>query len=89
MKLSIVIFASLVVLPAPTFASPATRVPLVANSTEDDNKGSYIVKLKDDVSKDNHLNWLSRHPGANITYSDWSSDLLHGYAGSFTISTCC
>lgn len=82
MRFCTVVFASLAVLAAPIFGTPAdTPLISVAKQAGNVNKGSFIIKLKDHVSKDTHLGWLSQQPGANVTYDDWQTDLLHGYAG--------
>lgn len=43
---------------------------------------SYIVTLKDDISKDTHLNWLSHHlPDCEVTHN-YHSGFLNAYAGT-------
>lgn len=85
MKFFTAVFASLALLATPIFGSPTTPLVAVDKYAGDVNKGSFIIKLKDNVSKDAHLNWLSQHAGANaITHRDWQTDVLHGFAGWFT-----
>ena len=81
MRLFTIVLASLAAFVSPILGSPTTPLISVTKLAGDVNNGSFIVKLKDHISRDAHLGWLSQQPGANITYSNWHSDLLHGYAG--------
>ena len=82
MKFFTVVFASLAVLAAPIFGAPTESLISVTKVKGEVNKGSFIVKLKDNVSKDTHLNWLSQHVGSDaITHRDWQTNVLHGFAG--------
>jgi cerevisin len=44
---------------------------------------SYIVKLKDGVSRPSVYSWLGSvlGPDSSITHSDWHSDFFNGFAG--------
>ncbi|KAI0752918.1 serine protease [Daedaleopsis nitida] len=68
---------------APVFAAPSIELAPLLHSGGETKPDSYIVKLKDHVSKDGHLDWLSRHhgPSVEVTYREWNSQVLHGYAG--------
>nr|QIK03896.1 subtilisin-like serine protease precursor [Lignosus rhinocerotis] len=70
---------------APAFAGPSTPLKAVLKSGGETKPNSYIVKLKDGVAKDAHIHWLSSKHGSstNVTHPDWSSKVLHGYAGVF------
>ena len=59
------VLASLALLAAPIFGAPTTPLITVTKHAGETNKGSFIVKLKDNVSKDTHLNWLSQHVGSD------------------------
>lgn len=85
MRFFAAVFASLAVLAAPIFGAPTTPLISVNKYAGAVNKGSFIVKLKDNVSKDAHLDWLSQHAGADaITHRDWRTDIVNGFAGWFT-----
>ena len=48
---------------------------------------SYIVKLKAGVSKDAHLTWLAANhdDSGTVTHAEWSTDILHGFAGEWLV----
>ncbi|KAJ3483614.1 hypothetical protein NLI96_g6193 [Meripilus lineatus] len=51
-------------------------------------QGSYIVKLKDNVSKSNHLTWLGKQLGSDsVTHNEWKKEVLNGFAGRFSERT--
>lgn len=80
------VLASLALLASPVFSAP-TAPPLVSVNkfAGPKNNGSYIVKLKDNVTKSNHLNWLSNQIGEDaITHKNWNAEVLHGFAGKFS-----
>ncbi|KAK7686101.1 hypothetical protein QCA50_010913 [Cerrena zonata] len=77
-------FASLALLATPIFGAPTAPISISKYGGEV-NKGSFIVKLKENVSKEAHLEWLYQHAGPDaITHRDWQSDILHGFAGKFS-----
>ncbi|KAI0686618.1 serine protease [Earliella scabrosa] len=83
MQLFAVVTAALSLL-APVLAAPSPQLKTVQkSSTGTLVPNSYIVKLKDGTDKDAHLDWLGESHGdaANVTHAQWSSDVLHGYAG--------
>ena len=50
-----------------------------------ETSGRYIVTLKADTVKSDHLSWVNEAAGAgaNITH-DWNPDFVNGYAGMFS-----
>ena len=83
MRFSAVVFAALALLATPIFGAPTTPLITVEKYAGTTKQGSYIVKLKDDVSKSSHLDWLSQHLGSDsVTHTEWNADLLNGFAGS-------
>ncbi|KAK7678555.1 hypothetical protein QCA50_018427 [Cerrena zonata] len=85
MRFFTAVFASLALLASPIFGAPTTPLISVSKYAGTVNKGSFIVKLKDNVSKDTHLDWLSQHVSADtITHRDWKTEVLHGFAGQFS-----
>ena len=79
----------LVTLVAATFALLATLILGVPTALVEVEKykgqvkeGSYIVKLKNSVSKSDHLKWLSNHLGSDtVTHKEWRKSILNGFAG--------
>nr|QIK03897.1 subtilisin-like serine protease precursor [Lignosus rhinocerotis] len=83
MKFFTAVSAALLLL-VPVIAAPPAALKTVRASGGESLPDSYIVKLKDGVSKDAHLRWLSSNHGSDavITHPQWSSRVLHGYAGT-------
>ena len=48
---------------------------------------SYIVKLKEGVSKDEQLAWLAQNhaSSATVTHPEWESGVLNGFAGECNV----
>ena len=83
MRLFSAIFALVALLPTFAISAPSIEFKTVTEHDSPKNPNSYIVKLKSDVVKDNHLAWLdSNHKStSNVTYRNWQSRVFHGYAG--------
>lgn len=83
MRFSITFFTALAsVLPA-VFAAPATLVHDIQTFKGPKKSGSFIIKLKDDVDKTSHLEWLANHPSAStVTHGEWNSSFFNGFAGA-------
>ncbi|KAA1471520.1 serine protease [Dentipellis sp. KUC8613] len=78
------IFASLALLAAPILGAP-TQLLTVEKFEGKPIPGRYIVQLKGDASKSQHLSWLHGVTGnqSAVTH-DWDAHFLNGYAGEFT-----
>ncbi|KAH9898359.1 serine protease [Cubamyces lactineus] len=87
MKILVVLAGALWCLSSPALAAPGTS-HLARNggsSVAKTNPHSYIVKLKDGVTKRNQLEWLATHYGnsSKVIHTEWESNVLHGFAGIF------
>ena len=76
--------------------SAASAAPTVQLKTVDKYAGSikpssYIIKLKDGVSKDAHLAWLAETVGASatVTHAEWAAEVVNGFAGEFGMAPAC
>ena len=82
MRLFPAVIAAVALLPAVLRAADV-QLKSVIKYNGPTNPDSYIVKLKDDVTKADHLVWLdtNHNATANVTYGDWQTNIFHGYAG--------
>ncbi|PIL31922.1 hypothetical protein GSI_06626 [Ganoderma sinense ZZ0214-1] len=66
-------------------AAPTVQLKTVEKYAGSIKPSSYIVKLKDGVSKDAHLAWLAETVGASatVTHTEWAADVVNGFAGTF------
>ncbi|KAJ3492039.1 hypothetical protein NLI96_g318 [Meripilus lineatus] len=88
LKIFTLISATLALLVAPSIGVPSNTLVEVQKFDGKIKEGSYIVKLKDNVSKSSHLGWLGKQLGSDkITHSNWEKGLLHGFAGKFSEKT--
>lgn len=68
----------------PILGAPTTPLIAVETYSGTTKPNSYIVTLKDNVSKSDHLDWLSQQVGTDgVTHPEWQSDFLNGFAGLF------
>ena len=83
MRLFSAITTAVALLSTLVLSAPSVELKSVLKFDGPTSPNSYIVKLKDEVSKDDHLLWLdSNHSStSNVTYRDWQSNVFHGYAG--------
>ncbi len=82
MRLFTAIAATLALLASPILGAPTTAVVEIEEYKGQVKEGSYVVKLKDNASKGDHLNWLSNHLGSDlVTHKEWRKDILNGFAG--------
>lgn len=82
MRLFTIIATALALLASPVLSAPTTALVGVQEYKGQVKEGSYIVKLKTDVSKGDHLSWLSNHLGSDsVTHKEWRKDVLNGFAG--------
>ena len=89
MHFSTVVAAALALLATPILGSPTTPLIAVEKYSGNVKESSYIVTLKENVSKSTHLAWLSQHLGSDtVTHTEWQTDLLHGFAGKIVRSSC-
>ena len=84
MRLFSAIFALVALLPTFAISAPSIEFKTVTEHDSPKNPNSYIVKLRDNVSKADHLAWLdtNHNATAKVTYRNWQSDVFHGYAGT-------
>ncbi|KAI1797922.1 serine protease [Ganoderma leucocontextum] len=70
-------------------AAPTVQLTTVETYAGSVKPSSYIVKLKDGVSKDAHLAWLAENHGATatVTHADWAPDVVNGFAGECTFDS--
>ena len=73
-------FVSLALLVSSVLGAP-NRL-LSVERYDGETSGRYIVTLKADTVKSDHLSWVNEAAGAgvNITH-DWNPDFVNGYAG--------
>ncbi|KAM5536221.1 hypothetical protein V8D89_010120 [Ganoderma adspersum] len=66
-------------------AGPTVQLKTVEKYAGSIRPSSYIVRLKDGVSKDAHLAWLAETVGvsATVTHPEWAADVVNGFAGTF------
>nr|VWO96752.1 Cuticle-degrading protease (EC (Chymoelastase) (PR1) [Ganoderma boninense] len=66
-------------------AAPTAQLKTVEKYAGSIKPSSYIIKLKDGVSKDAHLAWLAETVGASatVTHAEWAADVVNGFAGTF------
>ncbi|KAI0361573.1 serine protease [Trametes cingulata] len=85
MQLFATVAAALALLAAPIFGAPTASLHTVEKFAGQTKPHSYIVKLKDGVAKESHLEWLAANHGdsSTITHPEWESKVLHGFAGTF------
>ena len=83
MRLFSVVTAAVALLPALVLSAPGVELKSVVKYDGPTKPNSYIVKLKDDISKNDHLAWLDSNHNAtsDVTYRDWQTHVFHGYAG--------
>ncbi|EJF66736.1 serine protease [Dichomitus squalens LYAD-421 SS1] len=83
MQLFAVVSATLALFTAAS-AAP-TQLKTIEKYAGEVKPSSYIVKLKDGVSKDAHLAWLAENHGASatVTHPEWQEGFLNGFAGTF------
>lgn len=64
-------------------AAPTVQLKTVEKYAGSIKPSSFIVKLKDGVSKDAHLAWLAETVGASatVTHPEWAADVVNGFAG--------
>ncbi|KAI0077290.1 serine protease [Panus rudis PR-1116 ss-1] len=87
MRFFTAVFASLALLAVPSFGAPTAALKTVETYAGQVKEQSYVVVLKNGVSKNAHLNWVHEHVGNNtVTHAEWRADLLNGFAGKFTQS---
>ena len=73
---------SFALLATSVLSAPTTALAEVEKFDGQVQEGSYIVKLKSNVTKQHHLDWLSQHLGSDqVTHSEWQKDLFNGFAG--------
>jgi len=77
---------SLALYAGPAFSAATGALLDVVRVDGDKKPNSYIVKLKDGVSKDSVFDWFSSIMGSDsdITHSEGHPDLFNGFAGTFT-----
>ncbi|KAI0077287.1 serine protease [Panus rudis PR-1116 ss-1] len=84
MRILAVIIASLALLAPCTLSVPTVPLATVHKYAGQVKEHSYIVTLKNGVSKEDQLDWIRQNIGnSSITHDEWRSDVLHGYAGTF------
>ena len=85
MQLFAVVSAALALFTAVS-AAPA-QLKTVQKYAGETKPSSYIVKLKEGVSKDAHLAWLAENHGASatVTHPEWQEDFLNGFAGECNV----
>lgn len=68
-------------------AAPTVQLKAVEKYAGSVKPSSYIVKLKEGVSKDIHLAWLAESVGASVavTHVDWAADVVNGFAGGWDL----
>lgn len=83
MRFSAVLAATVALLATPILGSPGAPLVDIEKYNGNVKQGSYIVKLKSDVSKTSYLSWLSQYisTGSNVTHTEWDPTLLNGFAG--------
>lgn len=82
MRLFTLVAATFALLATPILSAPATAVVEVEKYKGQVKEGSYIVKLKNSVSKTDHLTWLSKHLDSDtVTHKEWEKKVLNGFAG--------
>ncbi|KAL1951895.1 hypothetical protein VTO73DRAFT_1044 [Trametes versicolor] len=84
MQLFATVAAALALFAAPIFAAPAASLHTVEKFAGATKARSYIVKLRDGVAKDAHLEWLAANHGntSTVTHAEWESSVLNGFAGT-------
>ncbi|KAJ3483606.1 hypothetical protein NLI96_g6203 [Meripilus lineatus] len=88
MRFSAILAATVALLATPILGSPTVPLVGIEKFSGKVKQGSYIVKLKSDVSKTAHLDWLSQHIGTDsVTHTEWDSAVLNGFAGKFSSNT--
>ncbi|KAI0717843.1 serine protease [Cerioporus squamosus] len=85
MRIFSAVTAAVALLSTLALAAPSVELKSVLKYDGPTNPNSYVVKLKDDVSKTDHLAWLDTNHNAtsNVVYRDWQTNVFHGYAGTF------
>ncbi|RPD55475.1 serine protease [Lentinus tigrinus ALCF2SS1-7] len=85
MRLFSAVTTAVALLSTLVLAAPGVELKAVLKYDGPTKPDSYIVKLKDEVSKEDHLSWLdSNHNStSSVTYRDWQTNVFHGYAGTF------
>ena len=83
MRLFSAVTAAVALLSTVVLAAPSVELKPILKFNGPTHPNSYIVKLKSDVVKDNHLAWLdfNHKSTSNVTYRNWQSRVFHGYAG--------
>ena len=73
-----------VLLAAPALGSTSAVLKEIDRYAGEVIQQSYIVKLKDGVSKAGHLEWLTSisDPTCNITHGEWEPSVLNGFGGA-------
>ncbi|KAI0639444.1 serine protease [Trametes polyzona] len=84
MQLFATVAAAIALLAAPVFGAPTTSLRTVEKFAGEVKPQSYIVKLKDGVAKEAHLEWLAAHHGnsSTVTHPEWEGSVLNGFAGT-------
>ena len=83
MRLFSAVTAAVALLSTVVLAAPSVELKPILKFNGPTHPNSYIVKLRDNVSKADHLAWLdtNHNATANVTYGDWQTNIFHGYAG--------
>lgn len=82
MRFSTFIATTFALLATPVLSAPLTSLVQIEKFDGEVKQGSYIVKLKNNVSKADCLNWLTPHLGSDsLTHTDWQKGVLNGFAG--------
>ncbi len=85
------VFAVALALFSVVYAAPTVQLKTVEKYSGSIKPASYIVKLKDGVSKDAHLAWLAETVGgsATVTHAEWAADVVNGFAGECSLAPAC
>ena len=67
------------------FAAPTTSPVIDVTTFKGEKTGRLIVKLKDAVDKDAHLNWLASNNHSYSLSHNWNSTFFNAFAGEFDI----
>ncbi|KAJ3488940.1 hypothetical protein NLI96_g2489 [Meripilus lineatus] len=88
MRLFTLVTATFALLASPILGAPTTALVGIEKYEGQVKEGSYVVKLKNNVSKSSHLKWLGKQLGSDrVTHTEWQKNLLNGFAGTFSAKT--
>lgn len=84
MQFTAVFLSGLALLLQTTYAAPSSPSTLDVTTFKGQTTGRLIVKLKDDVDKDAHLNWLASRNHSYELSHNWNSTFFNAFAGKLT-----